>query len=64
MSIDKDFHGKLAEQLTKHEGLKLKPYHCPAGGMLPIHLPLFTICWNGPSKKYFTPPPTTTIRKA
>ena len=31
MSIDKDFHGKLAEQLTKHEGLRLKPYHCPAG---------------------------------
>jgi len=31
MRIDKDFHGKLAEQLRKHEGLRLKPYHCPAG---------------------------------
>lgn len=31
MRIDKDFHEKLAEQPTKHEGLRLKPYHCPAG---------------------------------
>jgi lysozyme len=24
-------HKKLADQLIKHEGLRLKPYHCPAG---------------------------------
>ncbi|WP_413910534.1 glycoside hydrolase family protein [Desulfobacula sp.] len=22
---------KIADQLIKHEGLRLKPYHCPAG---------------------------------
>lgn len=31
MNIDKDFHKKLTEQLINHEGLRLKPYHCPAG---------------------------------
>ena len=31
MNRDKDFHKKLTDQLTKHEGLRLKPYHCPAG---------------------------------
>ncbi|WP_041279255.1 glycoside hydrolase family protein [Desulfobacula toluolica] len=31
MNTEKDFHEKLTEQLTKHEGLRLKPYHCPAG---------------------------------
>jgi len=31
MNIEKNFHEKLADQLTKHEGLRLKPYHCPAG---------------------------------
>ncbi|SMC43775.1 lysozyme [Desulfocicer vacuolatum DSM 3385] len=31
MSHDKAFHEKLTDQLTKHEGLRLKPYHCPAG---------------------------------
>ncbi|CCK78994.1 glycoside hydrolase family protein [Desulfobacula toluolica] len=24
-------HKKIADQLIKHEGLRLKPYHCPAG---------------------------------
>ena len=24
-------HKKIADQLIKHEGLQLKPYHCPAG---------------------------------
>lgn len=28
---DKDFHKKLTDQLIKHEGLRLKPYRCPAG---------------------------------
>ena len=31
MHPDKEFHKKLADQLIKHEGLRLKPYHCPAG---------------------------------
>ena len=31
MDRDKDFHKKLTDQLTRHEGLHLKPYHCPAG---------------------------------
>ena len=31
MSRDKDFHKKLTDQLTTHEGLRLKPYRCPAG---------------------------------
>jgi len=22
---------KIADQITTHEGLRLKPYHCPAG---------------------------------
>jgi lysozyme len=25
------FQKKLTDQLIKHEGLRLKPYHCPAG---------------------------------
>ncbi len=31
MDRNNDFHKKLTDQLTKHEGLRLKPYHCPAG---------------------------------
>ena len=31
MNTTNIFHEKLAVQLTKHEGLRLKPYHCPAG---------------------------------
>ena len=31
MNTEKQFHEKLTDQLTKHEGLRLKPYHCPAG---------------------------------
>ena len=31
MYPDKKFHKKLTDQLIKHEGLRLKPYHCPAG---------------------------------
>ncbi len=31
MNRDKEFHKKLTDQLTTHEGLCLKPYHCPAG---------------------------------
>jgi len=31
MNSEKQFYEKLAVQLTKHEGLRLKPYHCPAG---------------------------------
>jgi lysozyme len=31
MNTEKQFHEKLAAQLTMHEGLRLKPYHCPAG---------------------------------
>ena len=30
-SIDSKMRDKLVDQLIKHEGLKLKPYHCPAG---------------------------------
>ena len=31
MHPDKEFHKKLTDQLIKHEGLRLKPYLCPAG---------------------------------
>ena len=31
MNTEKQFYEKLTAQLTKHEGLRLKPYHCPAG---------------------------------
>ena len=31
MNTEKQFHEKLTDQLTKHEGLRLKPYHCTAG---------------------------------
>jgi len=31
MNSEKNFHEKLTDQLTKHESLRLKPYHCPAG---------------------------------
>ena len=27
MNTEKQFHEKLTDQLTKHEGLRLKPYH-------------------------------------
>ena len=33
MHPDKEFHKKLTNQLIKHEGLRLKPYHCPAGNL-------------------------------
>ena len=31
MHPDEEFHKKLANQLIKHEGLRLTPYRCPAG---------------------------------
>ena len=31
LNTEKEFHEKMAAQLITHEGLRLKPYHCPAG---------------------------------
>ena len=30
-SINSKMRDKLVDQIIEHEGLKLKPYHCPAG---------------------------------
>jgi len=31
MATNKKFLKKLADQLIQHEGIRLKPYYCPAG---------------------------------